>query len=166
MTRPIASLSLDLDNKWCYLRTHGVPGWERYPSFLDVVVPRILRACTVRDLRPTCFVVGRDAERAENADALMSLADAGYEIGNHSLNHEPWLHTLPRAELEIEVGLAEEFIERATGRQPIGFRSPAYSLSEETLEILAGRGYHYDATTLPTYLGPLARWWAPALPMS
>ena len=41
--KPIASLSLDLDNKWSYMKTHGDPGWESLPSYLPVVVPRFLR---------------------------------------------------------------------------------------------------------------------------
>jgi hypothetical protein len=39
---PAASISLDLDNLWSYLKTQGVSGWESFPSYLDVVVPRIL----------------------------------------------------------------------------------------------------------------------------
>jgi hypothetical protein len=159
MMKPIASLSLDLDNKWCYLRTHGVAGWEKYPSYLHVAVPRVLRTCAGRDLRLTCFVVGRDAERDENRDLLATVAAAGHEIGNHSHNHYPWMHTLGRELVEAEITDAEQQIERATGRRPVGFRSPAYSLSADTLEVLAERGYEYDATTLPTYLGPLARWY-------
>ena len=75
MTKPIASLSLDLDNKWCYLRTHGVAGWDKYPSYLDTVVPRVLDVCAARDLRLTCFVVGRDAAIDENGDALGGTGD-------------------------------------------------------------------------------------------
>jgi peptidoglycan-N-acetylglucosamine deacetylase len=159
MMKPIASLSLDLDNKWCYLRTHGVAGWEKYPSYLDLVVPRVLRACDSRDLQLTCFVVGRDAAIDANADSLAALAAAGHEMANHSFDHEPWLHTLPRARLETEVCAAEELIERVTGQRPIGFRGPAYSVCDDVLEILVERGYLYDASTLPTYIGPLARWY-------
>src|SRR6476659_2418000 len=103
MTKPIAGLSLDLDNKWAYLRTHGVSSWEKYPSYLDVVVPRILRCCADRDLWLTCFVVGRDAQRRENHEPLGELAYWGHEIVNHSLNHYPWLHTLSRDEVEMEI---------------------------------------------------------------
>lgn len=159
MTKPIASLSLDLDNKWAYLRTHGVAGWEQYPSFLDTVVPRFVRFCEARDLRATCFVVGRDAQRCENHEPLAALADAGHEIANHSLNHYPWMSTLPAREVEWEIRTAEEYIELATGQVPIGFRGPGYSLSAAALEVLAARGYKYDATTLPTFIGPLARWY-------
>src|SRR5262245_23603858 len=159
MMKPIASLSLDLDNKWAYLRTHGVAGWDAYPSYLDIAVPRVLRSCAEHDLRLTCFVVGRDAALRQNRDALAALAADGHEIGNHSLNHFPWMHTFPRDQVEAEIVEAEMLIEDATGQRPIGFRGPGYSLSESTLEILATRGYHYDATTLPTPIGPLARWY-------
>ncbi|HEY4235251.1 MAG TPA: polysaccharide deacetylase family protein [Lacipirellulaceae bacterium] len=159
MTKPIASLSLDLDNKWCYLRTHGVAGWDKYPSYLNVAVPRMLRACEARHLRFTCFVVGRDAAIDDNGDALCALAAAGHELANHTFNHEPWLHTLSRARVESEICMAEELIERVTGVRPIGFRGPGYSVSQDVLEILVERGYLYDASTLPTYIGPLARWY-------
>ncbi|MBA2732232.1 MAG: UDP-N-acetylglucosamine 2-epimerase [Acidobacteria bacterium] len=43
------------------------------------------------------------------------------------------------------------------GQRPIGFRGPGYSLSPATLRVLVRRGYQYDASTLPTFLGPLAR---------
>jgi peptidoglycan/xylan/chitin deacetylase (PgdA/CDA1 family) len=159
MRKPIASLSLDLDNKWAYLRTHGVTSWERYPSFLDVVAPRVLEFCAARGLQVSVFVVGRDAQRRENRDALAALADAGHEIANHSMNHYPWMHTLADDEVAAEIRQAEEWIERATGRIPIGFRGPGYSLSTSALDVLAAREYAYDATTLPTYIGPLARWY-------
>ena len=107
MTKPIASLSLDLDNKWAYLRTHGVAGWDEYPSYLDVVVPRVLEWAAQRDLRMTCFVVGRDAGLRRNRDALAAIAAEGHEIGNHSLNHFPWMHTFPRDEVEAEIVEAE-----------------------------------------------------------
>ncbi len=30
MSKKIASLSLDLDNKWSYMKTHGDAGWETF----------------------------------------------------------------------------------------------------------------------------------------
>jgi peptidoglycan/xylan/chitin deacetylase (PgdA/CDA1 family) len=88
---------------------------------------------------------------------LRSLVDAGHEIGNHSFHHEPWLHLYSEPQIEDELKRAEDAIERATGVRPIGFRGPGFSLSESVLRVLARRGYRYDASTFPTYLGPLAR---------
>ncbi len=152
-----ASLSLDLDNQWTYMRTHGDPGWQSYPSYLDVLVPRVLRYLEERELTITFFVVGRDAARPENRDALARIAAAGHEIGNHSFRHEQWLHLYGEDQLDSELARAEEAIVVATGVMPEGFRGPGYSLSRPTLEVLARRGYRYDASTFPTYLGPLAR---------
>ncbi len=155
--RPLASLSLDLDNQWSYMKTHGDPGWERFPSYLPLVVPRVLAILKRLDLTITFFIVGQDAARTENHAALRSLAGSGHEIGNHSFKHEPWLHLYSEAEIEEELGRAEDAIEGATGIRPTGFRGPGFSLSPAVLRVLARRGYRYDASTFPTFLGPLAR---------
>jgi len=139
--KPLASLSLDLDNKWSYLKTHGDAGWEAYPTYLPLVVPRVLDMLRRRGLTITFFVVGQDAARAENRDALRSLAEAGHEIGNHSFKHEPWLHLYSEQEIEDELTRAEEAIEEATGVRPNGFRGPGFSLSPAVLRVLARRGY-------------------------
>ena len=157
MPKKIASLSLDLDNKWSYMKTHGDDGWESFPTYLDIAVPRILEFCAKRDLHITVFVVGQDAALEVNRKALRSIADAGHEIGNHSFNHEPWLHLYSEQQLEEEFELAERHIQDATGKKTIGFRGPGFSLSEKTLRVLSRRGYEYDASTFPTFLGPLAR---------
>ncbi|MDQ6767266.1 MAG: polysaccharide deacetylase family protein [Candidatus Eremiobacteraeota bacterium] len=155
--KPVASLSLDLDNEWSYLKIHGDAAWSSFPSYLDVVVPRVLGFLRQRELRITFFVVGQDAALPQNAVALRSIADAGHEIGNHSFNHEPWLHRYSDEAIESEIALAEEHIERATGRRPIGFRGPGFSCPPKLLQMLSQRGYRYDASTFPTFIGPLAR---------
>jgi peptidoglycan/xylan/chitin deacetylase (PgdA/CDA1 family) len=155
--KPIASLSLDLDNKWSYLKTHGDAGWESFPSYLDLVVPRILEFLKARGLTITFFIVGQDAALDKNDAALSSIAKAGHEIGNHSFKHEPWLHLYSETEIEAELARAEEHIERVTGQRPVGFRGPGFSISRATLRVLARRGYAYDATAFPNLLNPLAR---------
>jgi len=155
--RPLASVSLDVDNLWSYMKTHGDAGWEARPSYLDVFCPAALESLSRLNLRITFFLVGVDAEREDNHAPLRSLAAAGHEIGNHSHEHEPWLHLYTREQLEHEIATAEASIERATGQLPRGFRGPGFSWSPTLLEVLAARGYLYDASTFPTYLGPLAR---------
>lgn len=155
--KPLASLSLDLDNKWSYMKTHGDSGWESFPTYLDVVVPRALSFLKERNLKITFFIVGQDAALEKNREALGQIAADGHEIGNHSFHHQPWLHLYSEAEIENEFAEAEEHIERATDKRPVGFRGPGYSLSPATLRVLVRRGYKYDASTLPTFLGPLAR---------
>ena len=158
MTKPLASLSLDLDNEWSYMKTHGDPGWRELPSYLDVVVPRVLDFLARRDnQRITFFVVGQDAALRKNEEALASISHAGHEIGNHSFHHEPWLHLYTPLQIEDELKSAEWHIERVTGYRPTGFRGPGYSMSDTLLKTLAKLGYDYDASSLPTFIGPMAR---------
>jgi peptidoglycan/xylan/chitin deacetylase (PgdA/CDA1 family) len=157
ITRPIASLSLDVDNQWSYMKTHGDAGWDSFPSYLDVLVPRVLEFLRARKLKITFFIVGQDAALEKNVDALKQIADAGHDIGNHSFNHEPWMHLYQEAEIDCEIARTEEHIGRVTGRKLNGFRGPGYACSPMILRVLKKRDYLYDASTLPTYLGPLAR---------
>lgn len=154
---PIASLSLDLDNQWSYMKTHGDAGWESYPSYLDIVAPRAIDFLGNLEQTITFFIVGRDASLEKNHDAIRSLADAGHEIGNHSFEHEPWLHLYSKDQLLEEFEKTENALFDVTGRRTVGFRGPGYSLSPTVLDVLAERGYEYDCSTLPTYIGPLAR---------
>ncbi|MBK7706035.1 MAG: polysaccharide deacetylase family protein [Acidobacteria bacterium] len=153
----IASLSLDLDNKWSYMKTHGDAGWESFPSYLDVCVPRVLEFLKQRGLTITFFIVGQDAALDKNREALAQISESGHEIGNHSFRHEPWLHLYSKQELIEEFEKTESALEAVAGVRPVGFRGPGYSLSPTVLEVLAERGYEYDCSTLPTYIAPLAR---------
>jgi hypothetical protein len=154
---PIASLSLDLDNKWSYMKTHGDSGWKSFPSYLDVLVPRVLSFLRARNLTVTFFIVGQDAAMEKNHELLKSIAAAGHEIGNHSFKHDPWLHLYSEKEIETEIAAAEEHIEHAIGERPVGFRAPGYSLTHAVLRVMERRGYRYDASTWPSLVTPAAR---------
>lgn len=153
----VTSISLDLDNLWSYLKIHGDDGWRSFPSYLDRLVEIVIERLRKHGLQITVFVVGQDAALAKNRQALAALAAEGHEIGNHSFSHEPWFHRFSYAEAEREIALAEEHIEAASGQRPRGYRAPGFSLSADALRILAGRGYLYDCSTFPTFIGPLAR---------
>jgi len=77
-----ASISLDLDNQWAYLKTQGCGNWSSFPSYLDIVTPRILDQLRLMDQLITFFVVGKDAEDARNRQALSVIAQAGHEMAN------------------------------------------------------------------------------------
>jgi len=94
---------------------------------------------------------------AQNHGALASISAAGHEIGNHSFAHEPWMHLYPAEKIDDEITRAADSIESATGKRPVGFRGPGFSTSEQMIQVLERRGYFYDASSLPTFLGPLAR---------
>ena len=152
-----ADLSLDLDNKWSYMKTHGNPDWSTFPSYLDEVIPHFLGILDEHDLKITVFIVGQDAVIESNQEALRKIPAAGHEIANHSFNHEPWLQRYTREQLVEELSKTEDALRQISDQRLIGFRGPGYSLSDDVLEVLCERGYEFDGSTLPTYLGPLAR---------
>jgi hypothetical protein len=155
--RPLLSVSLDADNLWSYMKTHGDAGWEAYPTYLPLLAEKALARLAAHSLKITFFIVGQDAALARNRAALASIAAAGHDVGNHSFRHEPWLHEYTPDELYEEIASAEQAIEAATGVKPRGFRGPGFSLTGDVLEVLGSRGYLYDASTFPTFLGPIAR---------
>jgi hypothetical protein len=158
MSRPRqTALSLDLDNLWSYLMVHGDATWKDHPSYLELAVPLMLELLSERDLQITFFIVGIDAEKLAHKEILASILERGHEIANHSHRHEPWLHRYDASELKRELETAHEAISVATGVEPIGFRGPGYSISSTCVGLLEGMGYAYDASTLPTFIGPLAR---------
>ncbi|TQV83339.1 polysaccharide deacetylase family protein [Denitrobaculum tricleocarpae] len=159
LQRPRATLSLDLDNLWCYQRSFGLETWRSYPSFLEIAVPRILDFLDRLNLKVTFFVIGRDASDPANLGLLSEIVVRGHEVGNHSFDHELALHLQSREEIEDEIRRAADAIETVTGQRPRGFRGPAFGLSQDLLEVLAGLGYDYDASTCPNSLGLLARLW-------
>ncbi|MEM7129380.1 MAG: polysaccharide deacetylase family protein [Chloroflexota bacterium] len=157
MNKTVASLSIDLDDKWTYMKTHGDPAWSAYPSYHEIAVPRILEFLQKRNLKITFFLVGQDAALEQNHDIFGDISRAGHEIANHSFSHEPWLHLYSEDEIDADLSQAEEHIERSTGVRPIGFRGPGFSCSENVLRVLARKGYQYDGSTLPNFLNPVAR---------
>ncbi|WP_299616112.1 polysaccharide deacetylase family protein [Pelagibius sp.] len=154
---PAATLSLDLDNLWCYQRSFGIEAWRDYPSFLDLAVPRILEVLDRLDLRLTVFIIGRDAAQPANRALMAEWTKRGHEPGNHSYDHELSLHRWPRERIADEVRRAGDVIAEATGKTPRGFRGPAFGLSPALLEALTDLGYAYDASSFPSSLGALAR---------
>jgi peptidoglycan-N-acetylglucosamine deacetylase len=155
--KPVASVSLDLDNQWSYMKIHGDEGWDTYPSYFDIFIPHVLDILDELDLKITFFIVGKDTESENNRKYLRMITDRGHKVGNHSYNHESWLQSYSYEEIEKEIIAAEKAIEASTGQRPEGFRGPGFSWSIDLLKVLEKRGYLFDSSTLPTYLGPLAR---------
>ena len=155
--RPTASVSLDVDNLWSYMKVHGNEDWRSRPSYLPGFLPHALGALAELDLRITFFIVGLDAAEDSNGAALRGLAGGGHEVGNHSFEHEPWLHTYSPEQVRRELHEADRAIRAATGLAPVGFRGPGFSWSPDVLRAVGELGYAFDASTFPTFLGPLAR---------
>lgn len=139
------------------MKIHGDAGWEDFPSYFDILVPHVLDLLDQWNFRITFFIVGQDAALTKNKDFLREITARGHEVGNHSFHHEAWLQKYSKVQLREEIDSAEDVIANTTGKKPVGFRGPGFSWSPDLLKVLTERKYLFDASTLPTYIGPLAR---------
>lgn len=155
--KPVASMSLDLDDQWSYMKVHGDEGWDLFPSYLDIVVPFVLDLLDEMNIKITFFIVGQDAAFEKNHKILKNILNRGHEIGNHSFHHESWLKTYSKEKIEEEIIRAEDAILKATNYRTRCFRGPGFSWSNDLLEVLQKRNYIFDASILPTYISPLMR---------
>src|SRR6185369_12230496 len=98
--KPLASISLDLDNQWSYMKIHGDEGWDQYPSYFSIFVPHVLDILDELNLKITFFIVGKDTESEDNRKYLKMITERGHEVGNHSYHHESWLQTYSYDKIE------------------------------------------------------------------
>ena len=54
-----------------------------------------------------------------------------------------------RAAIAAEIEGGAQAIERATGRRPVGFRAPGYTITDEVFSVLAEQGVRYDSSVFP-----------------
>ncbi len=85
------------------------------------VTERVLAELEKRSILATFFQIGTRVE-AEPSMAK-AVADAGHELGNHSLTH-PQLTKLTEDRVAYELEKTQELIQAATGRVPVWFRPP------------------------------------------
>ena len=126
------NISLDLDNQWAYMKTHGDAGWEKFPSYLDPFVPYILDIFDELNIKATFFIVGQDAARDENKEAIKKIADKGHDIANHSFSHDPYFKWYSERKIEQEIHRTEKHLSGITGKKPVGFRGPGFTWSPVT----------------------------------
>lgn len=106
---------------------------------------RLLDLLASRDLPATWFIPGHTIEAFP--DACRSIAEAGHEIGHHGYCHENPHRQSPADERAILVrGI--DLVEKLAGRPPRGYRCPAGSFSERTIDLLVEHGFSYDSSML------------------
>ena len=100
----------------------------------------------------TFFFLGRIAQTAPHL--VRRVADAGHEIGCHSLYHRR-INGQSEVEFRTQLGEAKHRLEDACGREVIGFRAPEFSITDANrwaLDALAEAGFRYDSSIVPTGL--------------
>jgi peptidoglycan/xylan/chitin deacetylase (PgdA/CDA1 family) len=118
-----------------------------------VALELILRLLAAKDLPATFFVPGRVAER--HPHKVGRILEEGHEVGVHGYTHRS-PSDLSREE-EAEELTKTLGILRGLGADPVGYRSPSWDFSENTLPLLAEAGLVYSSNMMDdirAYLHP------------
>lgn len=150
------TVQVDVDDLWVYYESIGLGAPAGCPSpAYEQAVPRLLDLFDRYGIRATFFVCGRDAP-AQRA-TLNELVRRGHEIANHSTWHRPGFARLSAEEKRADIATAHWLLQDAANVEPVGFKSPGFSFAADQLDVLAGLGYRYDSSLLPTPYSPLMR---------
>lgn len=150
----LAAVSVDLDSIAHYCRIQGLS-----PESLDerarqlvysVAVPRFLELFSKAQIPATFFAIASEAD-----PALKHASDNGVEIASHSFSHDYRLSRWSLADIKADLQKAHETLTQCTGKAPVGFRAPGYTLSPALLQAIVEQGYAYDSSVFPA-----APYWA------
>lgn len=147
-------LSFDVDAETLWLIAD--PANAHKPGLLSmghygptVGVPLILDLLARHGLHASFFVPGWTAE--QYPAMMRAIVAAGHEIGHHGWIHETPTSLTAAAEREVmERGLRA--IEATAGVRPVGYRSPAWEFSANTLGLLSEYGFQYSSNLMDTFL--------------
>ncbi len=146
--RPTLLLSVDFED-WHQLvrRRVGVRDWESPGPALERQTDAMLNLFDEVGARSTFFVLGM-AARA-HPKLVVRVVERGHEIGCHGDAHLP-VHGQSPEEFAADLRAARATIEDLTGRTPVGYRAPAFSITGSCADwahrILAEEGFAYDAS--------------------
>lgn len=98
----------------------------------------------------TFFMLGEVAE--SHPELTEMIAADGHELASHGWSHRLVTELAP-AEFQDELERTSEMLEQQTGKKPVGFRAPQWSLCRHktpwAFEILAKLGFKYDSSLTP-----------------
>ena len=150
-TRCVVTLTFDIDGPSATLRRN--PELADHPSAISmgefgprVGTKRILDLLDSHHIDATFFIPGWVAER--NQSIVKEVADRGHEIANHGYFHEPPSSLGPSEDEGAILDLGSDILESITGRRPLGYRSPSWELSGDSLGLLHDRGFVYDSSLM------------------
>ena len=106
--------------------------------------PRILKMLDHYQIPATFFVTAVDAML--HPELLPSILKSGRnEVGVHG-----WIHEFPprlsEAEEERLLDQAIDYLTKATGKRPLGYRAPSWAFSAVTLDLILKKGFLYDSS--------------------
>jgi peptidoglycan/xylan/chitin deacetylase (PgdA/CDA1 family) len=151
------SVSVDCDDVRDYLNfAPAGTRIERDNLTYEVLIPRLLELFSRHRIQATFFCIGERLIEDARAAAIMRQAlAAGHVIGNHSFSH-PDMAQCDETRRRAEVIDGHRAIEQVLGVKPVGYRGPAYHMSEASFTAITDLGYRYDSSACSARLFSVA----------
>lgn len=146
MAELFVCLTFDYDNVSSFIsRGLTTPTMISRGDYGIVATERLMRLLAREAIPTTWFIPGHTVETYPSS--VLAVHEAGHEIGNHG-----WTHRIPaslgRDGEEEELVRGNAAIERLTGQQPRGYRSPSWDLSAHSVALLLKHGFLYDSSMM------------------
>lgn len=145
-------ISIDLEDRYHICGVDDVALKDKHKVYncrLENSVEKILSLLERHSIHATFFTVGAIAE--DMPELIKRISDAGHELATHGFAHRRIFDMTPD-EFERDLTRSKIAIEKASGKEVIGYRAPEWSLKKNTLwalEILKKHGFKYDASAVP-----------------
>lgn len=146
MRRHIACVTFDHDHmSGMIARGFTTPTPISRGEFDIVAIPRIVDLLARHSVPATFYTPGHTIESARRSVDL--YVEAGHELAHHG-----WTHRTPaslgREQEEAELVRANELVRKVSGKAARGYRSPAWDLSPDTVDLLLKHGFQYDSSMM------------------
>jgi polysaccharide deacetylase family protein (PEP-CTERM system associated) len=145
--KPRLLLSIDFED-WHQLvhRRLGIADWDRPHVALERQTSRLLDLLDELEARATFFLLGMTV--ANHRELVGEIVRRGHEPASHGYAHTR-VYDQTRDEFRVDVERATTTIVEATGRRPIAYRAPAFSINRGTpwaYEVILEGGFRYDSS--------------------
>ena len=146
-SRVAVCLSFDNDNEsWLLAAGNTSPTTLSTADFgAQTGLPRILALLDKYRISSTFFIP------AVSALLHPEMIPAIMKSGRHEIGVHGWIHEFPpatgsAAEEERLLNLAIDYLTKATGKRPVGYRAPSWAFSENTLGLIRKANFFYDSS--------------------
>jgi peptidoglycan/xylan/chitin deacetylase (PgdA/CDA1 family) len=144
-------LSIDFED-WHQLvhRRLGLPDWDKPHAALERQTLAVLQLLDELGAKATFFLLGMTV--ANYRDLAAEIVRRGHEPASHGYSHLR-VYDQARDEFRADVERAGDVIEDATGRRPVAYRAPAFSINRRTTwayDVLTESGIRCDSSQYNT----------------
>ncbi|MFL5917828.1 MAG: polysaccharide deacetylase family protein [Gaiellaceae bacterium] len=147
MEKPRLLLSIDFED-WHQLvhRRLGLSGWDKAHAALERQTATLLDLLDELGAKATFFLLGMSV--AQHGELVQEIIRRGHDPASHGFAHTRVYDQSPdvfRADVERSTAVIHD----VSGRRPVGYRAPAFSINRRTpwaYDVLAQAGYRYDSS--------------------